>query len=178
MNPFYHEFTIGFNFWMIYVVVAVVVAAFVGVKNYRLEKREIVKNWSDKQLAYITMTLTVVFVVMLVVESMDGIVQYSDNHLAVGEPGALSLLVGAPMIILFSAAVFWAVLCLVVYIAGLARVGWLYNRAQEARLREAQRERERFLKVEHARRAQERRFQDEARRNVERNKRRQSKNYR
>lgn len=125
MNAYYHEFAVGFNFWMIFAVVAVVLMAMLGTKQYRRLRRQVVQQFPEKKLMVVAAVLAILFGLMLTIESSAGIIQHLDNGLASNESPLMSVL-GLPLVVFFAAVTAGAIFFLVGYIAGLAKAGWLY----------------------------------------------------
>lgn len=125
MNAYYHEFAVGFNFWMVFFIVVVILMAVLGTKQYRRLRRQVVEQFSKKKLMVVAAVLALIFGCMLVVESRDGIVQHLDNGLAANESPLISVL-GAPLVVAFAVLIAWSVFYLTGLVAGLAKAGWLY----------------------------------------------------
>ena len=87
-NYYYHAFTPGFNWWMIFALLTVVVMAVLGWRSASLQrikkgknkgKYRIVPRVSLNVFLFLGSVFTIVFVVMVLVESIHGIVQLLDN---------------------------------------------------------------------------------------------------
>lgn len=96
MNKYYHDFSIGFNWWMVLLVVSVVVMIIVGRSQYELRRRDgklrIFKMFSSKRYYLIVSLLTVAFTVLFLKESWRGVIQMFDNSLSYTDSPVYSLL--------------------------------------------------------------------------------------
>ena len=143
MNPFYHEFSIGFNIWMVVMIVSCILVALLGLKQYEREGMRIVRCFDDRVSLVVTIVLAAVFMVMVLFESFDGVVQYFDN--TSGADPAWSVFV-APFAIMLIGVIQWSILYIINYVAKLAKIGWLYEQIQQAKFRRMKREKRRIEK--------------------------------
>ena len=139
MNRYYHEFQVGFNFWMIAMVVAAIVMIVLGISQYRRVGCKVVKQFEDKGLVTISGIMTLIVGVMVTAESSAGILQWLDNHLDSKTDAAWSL-IALPVVLILIAVVMWAI---------LYGIGWLasslgHKRAQTA----ASLERRRMIRMQ------------------------------
>ena len=83
MNPYYHSFSVGFNFWMLTVPMVIVFAFFLGKKQYHYSKRncKIERYISKKTYKVISGVFAVLLTIQIYAESMRGITQVFDNSL-------------------------------------------------------------------------------------------------
>ena len=111
---YYHNFTIGFNWWMLYLPLTLIVMTVVGrMANYHLtivadpdlegydginpsllpdEFKAIKVEVDGKRLIDLAgWLLAVVFAIMLIIESLDGIIQFFDNQMIAGDDEAWSI---------------------------------------------------------------------------------------
>ena len=131
MSDYYHEFTVGFNWWMITMPLFAIAMVALGASLYRMKERNgrliICKNWSDAVL-YIASTLfALIAMIMLVIESGNGIVQYFDNGLGRYESPVGSLIEMA-IAIQCVTFLYWGLLIAVGQIGKWARLGYLNER--------------------------------------------------
>ena len=132
-NAYYHNFTIGFNWWMVVAVVLVGLAIFVGIKMYKaIDGRRIRKVFNDKLFVLISAVSGVVMMLMLFIESWDGILQYLLNSLRFNESPALAVIC-AVMAIFFASFFFALIIYLVLLVSGWARFGYLHDKMKKAR---------------------------------------------
>lgn len=143
MNAYYHSFEIGFNFWMVFVFVALLVMGALGAFTYKWAKPEPVRVVSDRVVKRLVAVLSVIFCILLFVESMDGIIQALDNHLDAHISAAWSIIV-FPFAMIFIIVVFAALLYVVYYAASLIKLGRLYEQMRVQRERREYREAKRL----------------------------------
>lgn len=122
--------------WMVYVVLALAVMVALGLFKYGWGQSSPVNRFSDRLIQKVAVGGAVIFGILLIKESTNGIIQALDNHLDETVSAAWSVIV-FPFVILFVVAMFALLLYAVYYITSLARLGWLYEqlRAQKERKR-------------------------------------------
>lgn len=123
MSEYYHEFEVGFNWWMVTAPLFAVAMIALGMSLYHMKERDgrliIYRNLNDNILYVAGIVFAVVIGVQLIVESGNGIIQYFDNGLGRYESPVWSV-VGLAM------AVPCVVLLYGVLIIGLGKVGtWI-----------------------------------------------------
>lgn len=102
MSSYYHAFVPGFNWWYIVAPVMVLVVGYVGTKRFRLTRSLKIKVvFNDRLLVLLSVLASVVFGIMLVIESMDGIIQLCDNALTKQDSPAWTLFT-APFVLVMA----------------------------------------------------------------------------
>lgn len=86
MNKYYHEVNFfAFNYWMVLIVISIVLMVLIGRRQYKLVKRgdryKIKEKFNFELFYKVNLVLTVLFAVLLVLESWRGILQVFDNAL-------------------------------------------------------------------------------------------------
>lgn len=153
MGQVLYEFTVGVSVWMIYAVVAAIVVIVMGLFRYKRDGysgTEIVPCLTQQTLTYVIVVMMAFFYIMLVTGEMFDL-------------GSLSFVV-----LILAVIAFGALLYLMGYVAGLIKLGWLYERVK---LQRAKNERAKAIRLQRYRERQEEEFRREARKNVEKKKR-------
>ena len=109
MNSYYHSFTIGFNFWMLYAPLSMLIMFWLGSKQYRRENGKIRKVYGDRLIKIISVVFAISFAAMLMSESALGIIQVIDNSLGADDSGAWSILF-APLLVAVVGSLFYAII--------------------------------------------------------------------
>lgn len=85
MNEFYHEFSIGFNYWFVLLPFQVVLMIAFGASNAKLNKKANKIMRRDKKgmiASALSVAMDIILMVAVVMESSAGIIQVLDNHLS------------------------------------------------------------------------------------------------
>ena len=142
---YYHEFSVGFNLWMLWIPVSIYGMFVLGHNKYRYDWRreertlKIVKEYGNK-LEYLVMGFaTFVLALLLLVESAHGIVQFFDNRLVPGESPMWSIILSAFTIVAIC-FIYWIALCF---------VADYFAKKSKRRLRKNRRQREKELRLLH-----------------------------
>lgn len=113
-NSYYHAFVPGFNWWYLVAPVLIIASFLLGRRRYYLARNlRLMSRFGKRLFLVVAVVSGVIFGTMLVVESMDGIVQWFDNHLAYDDSPVWSLIFAA-----FGVVVVAAVFAGVVYLVG------------------------------------------------------------
>lgn len=82
MNKYYHEFSIGFNFWYVLVPALFFVIFAVGFLSVRMAKDKKNGLYYAKQhnIGFVPVVGAIITMVLVFVESNAGIIQFFDNH--------------------------------------------------------------------------------------------------
>lgn len=148
MNPYYHEFSVGFNWWMVVGAIMVIVAIIAGVmQSYLTAGLKIKRRYNERLFALISTFGAIVFGIMLFFESGDGILQWLDNHLSLHESGALSLFFFGPALV-GVAIFFFSILYGVANFASWTKEGFLCAKRREIIREEKEEEREKQAEQE------------------------------
>ena len=126
MNAYYHEFSIGFNLWMVFLLVAILLMAVLGTRQYARVRGQIVKKFDSGLLVRVSAVMAVVLGFMITAESSSGIIQFMDNHIDAATDASWSL-ISLPFVVLSAALVIGIILYFVGYVAGLAKAGLLFT---------------------------------------------------
>lgn len=80
-NNFYHKFSVGFNYWMVFMPAVAVLFIILGVLALKIRKdgRTIVSGESERVVKAVDYFMVAVSIVMLFIESDRGILQFFDN---------------------------------------------------------------------------------------------------
>ena len=113
-NPFYHAFTPGFNWWYVVAILGIIVVALVGWNKYYIYaehayRKDLFRRYNNKFIGLVSTFFTIVVMIMVCIESADGIVQFLNNGLEVNESPAWSVIV-APFVLIGVAGLYWTVL--------------------------------------------------------------------
>ena len=140
MNAYYHEFSVGFNWWMVAMILFAVIAIVFGIgqtylKRVVREQKIIWKlryRYNDLLFMLLGVVAAIVITIMLFVESFDGVIQSFDNSLGRYESPVWSLIL-APGAIVFVGAVFGCLIDLLAIVASKTKVAvqkfyWKYLR--------------------------------------------------
>ncbi|MBO7132342.1 hypothetical protein J6V85_03770 [Candidatus Saccharibacteria bacterium] len=131
MNAYYHEFAVGFNWWMVIGAMMVVSMVLLGVYRYYLNSEvRVIRRFEDKLISIIAAFEAAIFGFLLFVESRDGIIQYFDNGLTEFDSPIWSIIL-MPFVIIFAAIFFFVILFGVCKIASWARKGYIYEKKKE-----------------------------------------------
>ena len=153
MSQVFYEFTIGVSVWIIYAAVAAVVVIVMGLFRYKrngYDGTEIAPCLTRRTLIYVIAVMSILFYIMLV----------SGEVLDLGSLNFVMLIL---IVIAFGVCLY-----LIAYVAGLAKLGWLYEQVE---LQRARNERAKAIRLQRYRERQEEEFRREAKRNAERKKR-------
>lgn len=82
MSRYYHEFHVGFNWWMVFVPAAFVLVGVMGWFSAYLDRHGRVKSFSDDSLTFLSVLIGLGLPVLLFRESIAGIIQLFDNMLS------------------------------------------------------------------------------------------------
>lgn len=91
MNTYYHDFTIGFNFWMVFLVIGGIIMVIISKNFYVVDFREngrpfVRGRYESKKInSNINVTalvMAIAFEIMFGLESWRGLIQFFDNNLA------------------------------------------------------------------------------------------------
>ena len=128
-NEFYHEFTIGFNAWMVLAPVMLVLAAVLATQQFRLTRQrlKVQRIFSNGVLNSTVLICGVIFATTFALESWRGVLQWCDNSLA-GDSGFYSLIL-TPICIGVVSALYGAL----VYVTAKTAAWISVNRAVEKR---------------------------------------------
>lgn len=131
MNQYYHEFVLGWNWWMLEAFIMVVFMVFLGIKQYYMTSDlKIRGRYNEKLFALVATVGAIIFGLMVFFESADGVIQYFDNHLSAGESAVWSLIF-APFAIIFASLLFFLALYGIAVLASWAREGYLCSKRRE-----------------------------------------------
>lgn len=115
---------VGFNFWMVYVIVVVALMVIMGLAHYQRSGKRVIERFSGWDAVKASVAAGAVFAVLLVLESFDGLVQMYDN----GQPSDLYawqspiLAMGT---VLLAGACYAAILYAVERVTAFAKLGYL-----------------------------------------------------
>lgn len=127
MNSYQHEFSVGFNFWMIFIILMVGVMILLGLMQHRWHTRYRTKQvFGDLLFVVVAVVAGIILAAMLVVESRDGITQALDNNIPSDEYAWQSVLMMLPAA-LVAGGVFAAVLYAIGRVVALMKLGWLHR---------------------------------------------------
>ena len=130
-NSLYHEFSIGFNWWMVVLAVALVVMVVVGLSQVVLSKNLKLRwRFNNRLIIFISSIFSIIFTVLLFVESSAGIIQVLDNNLAANDSPAWSILL-MPGAIIVAGGICFALLYFVGETAAFYREGFLRHKVRE-----------------------------------------------
>ena len=126
---YYHEITVGFNWWFVLAPLFVVLEAVIGWRSFALRGGEIRRVKHQKLVDYTSAMFAVIVAALVLIESADGIVQWFDNRTVAGESPVWN--VGAvPFVALFVGLIYWGVLVGVGRLFSLAKAGRLLEERQ------------------------------------------------
>ena len=120
MNPYYHSFDVGFNWWMLYIPVSMIATAIIGWKaTFHLE---ILDDFGDTHTFKVVpdkrqviklgiKVMAIIMGILLVVESFDGIIQLYDNLFGDGLMSVYLAICTIPV----SIFVYWYILSVIRY---------------------------------------------------------------
>lgn len=91
-NSLYHEFTIGFNFWYIAVVIFIGLMIWFGTVIFAIKKGRIIRCYRDTLLKVAAIVFAFITAAMVMIESSHGIIQTFDNCLGYNESGFYSII--------------------------------------------------------------------------------------
>ena len=129
---FYHQFSVGFNWWMVLAPLFVVLEAVIGWRSFALRGGEIRRVRHKKLVDYTSAMFAIVVAALVLIESADGIVQLLDNRTVAGESPIWN--VGAvPFVALFVGFFYWGVLVGIGRLFSLAKAGRLLERQHQHR---------------------------------------------
>jgi len=151
MSRYYHEFTIGFNWYYLVAPVMLVLVGLVGASRFKLGTDLKIRSRFNERLTIITSVLAgVALAWMLYSESIAGIIQWFDNCLTSRDSGVYSLFLAGCAVMVVS--MFYGVLAF--YIARIAsnvRRNVLIQKRSRIKMVQAQRmERLRRIREENA----------------------------
>lgn len=93
MNSYYHEIIISFNWWMVIMPAFLILSIFIGKKGAVLTRKGAVRYTFNERFAKIIASISgVVFFILLLVESTNGIIQWFDNSLTNQDSPAWSVI--------------------------------------------------------------------------------------
>ena len=133
MNSYFYEFQIGFNFWMIYVIVMVGVMVCLGLMQHRWHTHYRTRQvFDDSLFIVVAVAAGIILAIWLAIESGNGIVQMRDNNLT-SDAYAWQSAAGMPLVALMAGAIFAAILYAVGRIVALVKLGWLHREMTDRR---------------------------------------------
>lgn len=100
---YYHDFSIGFNFWEVLLPLGMIFMIIPAYKRYRislLREPHVEEVHSQKQITIFAVIFAVVFGILFMFESTAGVIQALDNSLAPTDSSAWSIIL-CPIAILF-----------------------------------------------------------------------------
>ncbi|MBR3270180.1 hypothetical protein IKG07_02950 [Candidatus Saccharibacteria bacterium] len=112
MNEFYHEFSVGFNWWYVLLPLQCVLMIAFGASNLHLNKRNNrIMRWSKSNTAtnILAAIMMVILTIVMIVESASGVIQMLDNHLGPEDDPMWSLIMftfGVPVVAAFIYCIF------------------------------------------------------------------------
>ena len=105
MNSFYHSFSIGFNWWFVLLPLQVVIMVAFGLSNVKLAHRTRKILRRDKKgtiAALLAISMDVILMIAIVMESSAGIIQVIDNHLSAEDDPTWSLVLFVLSLVVFA----------------------------------------------------------------------------
>lgn len=132
---YHYYFTVGFNLWMVWIVVSFAIMAWLCWTQYKLNVNR-VKVWIATQygnnvLPVMEVIFTIIFGLLFSFESWRGIIQFLDNH-AGPEDSPLWSLVLMPIVVAAVIAIYWYVMRFVRTKVTTVRYDLIYARFQDA----------------------------------------------
>ena len=127
---YYYGTEITFNCWMVVAPVGLILVILLGLRQYDWWQGNIAKVFGNAWYERFAVAMSIIIMLMLMVESGDGIIQYLDNQMAAGGYSAAyawQSVFEMPFVAMMLAAIYGAVLYLVGRLAGLVKAGWLYE---------------------------------------------------
>lgn len=137
MNAYYHEFSISFNWWMVFAIGMLVFSILVGIFQTKVVRKTVAKKdgiktryyhkyhyierFNDNIFIILGVLSGIIFMVMLFVESADGIIQFFDNSLGKFDSPVWSLIetgVSVPIV----STIFGIIITFVGAFANIAKV--------------------------------------------------------
>lgn len=132
-NQFYHDITLSFNAWFIVAPSMVVLMMLSGIFKYKLSRESLKilkRDPEDYLLNMICVGLDAILLLMVVLESSDGLIQYGLNHLdSSTDPVWIPFIISVELIV--AAVVVWATF----FIAGKFGQFLRYNYLKDKRRR-------------------------------------------
>lgn len=110
MNEFYHEFSIGFNYWFLLLPFQVILMIFFGASNAKLNKKTNKIMQRDKKgviTSFFTVAMDAILMAAVVAESSAGIIQVMDNHLGPEDSPVWSLVLFVFSICIFAVLMYY-----------------------------------------------------------------------
>lgn len=148
-NPYYHEFTIGFNWWYLMLPAMMILLAALGSLQFGISERtgKIARRREGftillKAVTYIS---TVVFMLVFTFESWAGILQFFANGLGPNESPFYAFIVMVFTVTFLSIGIFYLFTRCTVF-GGWAKIGFLIDRKKQEE--EFRKENEERLKKE------------------------------
>ena len=133
MNSYQHEFSVGFNFWMVFIILMVGVVILLGLMQHRWHTRYRTKQmFGDTLFVAVAVVAGIILAVLLVIESRDGITQALDNNIPGDEYAWQSVVMMMPVALAIGGA-FAAVLYVIGRVVALMKLGWLHKEMGDRR---------------------------------------------
>lgn len=133
---YYYGTEITFNYWMVVAPVGLALVILLGLKQYDWWQGNIVRVFENIWYERFAVVVSIVILIMLMVESGDGIIQYLDNRMAASGYSAAyawQSVLAMPFVAMIPASIYGAMLYFVGRLAGLAKAGWLYEEKRKWR---------------------------------------------
>ncbi len=131
MSRYYHEFTVGWNWWMLAASIMVGLMVVLGVmQHYMTSDLKIKGRYNEKLFAFAATVFAIIFGLMVFIESYDGTVQWFDNRLSKGESGILSFGF-AGFAIIGASLIFFALLYGIAVLTSWTREGYLCEKRKK-----------------------------------------------
>lgn len=110
MNSFYHQFSIGFNYWFVMLPLQAILMIAFGASNVKLNKktRKIMRRDKKGTIASIlAIGMDIILMIAVIMESSAGIIQVLDNHLSPGDDPVWSLFLFVIVVSTFAALMYF-----------------------------------------------------------------------
>lgn len=133
MNSYYHEVSVGPNFWMIYIIVMVGAMILLGLMQHRWHTHYRTRQtFGNSLFSVVAIIAGIILAIWLMIESSDGIIQMLDNNIP-GDAYAWQSVIGAPLVTMIVGFIFGSALYALGRIVSMTKLGWLRLRMKDNR---------------------------------------------
>lgn len=148
MNQYYHEVTVGFNWW--YVAVPILMLLFVAMGSARYHIESETGRIKRREKGYVLMLKSLAYVAdifllfLIVMESFSGVLQFCMNSLAPEDSAFWAVIISVIIMAMF-ACICYSLFVLCINFGSWAKLGYLTEIRKERQIEESKK-RERLLK--------------------------------